>query len=59
MTTTDPHTTVETITCDGCQTQTTDPETCPHGLELCPECVETWACQRCSGEARFEARAGL
>lgn len=45
------------IPCDECGEQTTDPTTCEHGREQCPECVETFACRQCAREALSEAGA--
>lgn len=45
-------TVLDTVLCDECGTHTTDPETCPHGREHCPECRENgYACNACRGEA--------
>lgn len=42
-----------TVPCDECGTPTTDPETCDHGREQCPECRESlgFGCKACAREA--------
>lgn len=44
---------VDTVICDECGTHTTDPETCDHGREQCPECRESlgFGCKACAREA--------
>jgi hypothetical protein len=42
---------LSTIPCDNCGTETTNPETCTHGWELCPACSSVDCCQGCAFEA--------
>jgi hypothetical protein len=42
---------LSTIPCDHCGTETSAPELCPHGWELCCSCAAVECCTGCAREA--------
>jgi hypothetical protein len=41
---------LDSITCDQCGQDTSDPTCCPHLREVCPECLEGHDCRACVAE---------
>jgi hypothetical protein len=47
----------ETLPCDECGTDTTDPTWCDHSRVACPRCLNE--CNQCRREAQSDARGRL